>query len=93
MTTLNRQVSAPHGATITCQGWPREAALRMLTNNFDPQVADGSRGADEKLERVLTCDPGPGVVRHADAGYPEAIAAATRAHTDMPMGAPGGAVR
>ena len=36
-------------------------------------VADGSRDADEKLERVLTCDPGMGVVRHADAGYPEAI--------------------
>ena len=36
-------------------------------------VADGSREADEKLERVLTCDPGIGVMRHADAGYPEAI--------------------
>ena len=36
-------------------------------------VADGTREADEKLERVLTCDPGLGVVRHADAGYPEAI--------------------
>ena len=55
-------------------------------------VADGSREADEKLERVRTCDPGPGVVRPADAGYPEAIAAA-RAHMDMPMGTPGGAVR
>ncbi len=42
-------------------------------------VADGTREADEKLERVLTCDPGLGVVRHADAGYPEAIAAAARA--------------
>ena len=36
-------------------------------------VADGSREADEKLQRVLTCDPGLGVVRHADAGYAEAI--------------------
>ena len=35
-------------------------------------VADGTREADERLERVLTCDPGIGVVRHADAGYPEA---------------------
>ena len=56
-------------------------------------VADGSREADEKLERVLTCDPGLGVVRHADAGYPEAIATAARAHIDIPMGTPGGAVR
>ena len=53
-------------------------------------VADGTREADEKLERVLTCDPGLGVVRHADAGYPEAIATAARAHIDMPMGSPGG---
>ena len=52
-------------------------------------VADGTREADEKLERVLTCDPGLGVVRHADAGYPEAVAAAARAHIDMPMGTPG----
>ena len=39
-------------------------------------VADGTAEADEKLERVLTCDPGIGVLRHADAGYPEALAAA-----------------
>jgi urocanate hydratase len=56
-------------------------------------VADGSREADEELERVLTCDPGIGVVRHADAGDPEAIAAAARAYIDMPMTTPGGAVR
>jgi urocanate hydratase len=48
-------------------------------------VADGTREADEKLERVLTCDPGLGVVRHADAGYPEAVAAAERNGIDMPM--------
>jgi urocanate hydratase len=47
-------------------------------------VADGTREADEKLQRVLTCDPGLGVVRHADAGYPEAIAAARRMQIDMP---------
>jgi urocanate hydratase len=47
-------------------------------------VADGTREADEKIERVLTCDPGLGVVRHADAGYPEAIAAARRHGIDMP---------
>jgi urocanate hydratase len=36
-------------------------------------VADGTAEMDRRLERVLTCDPGLGVVRHADAGYPEAI--------------------
>ena len=48
-------------------------------------VADGSKEADEKLERVLTCDPGMGVVRHADAGYPDAIAAAVRHGIQAPM--------
>lgn len=48
-------------------------------------VADGTREADEKLERVLTCDPGLGVARHADAGYPEAIAAAQAGGVRLPM--------
>jgi urocanate hydratase len=47
-------------------------------------VADGTREADEKLERVLTCDPGLGVVRHADAGYEDAIDTARRFGIDMP---------
>ena len=48
-------------------------------------VADGTTDADEKLERVLTCDPGIGVARHADAGYPAAIAAAEREGVRIPM--------
>jgi urocanate hydratase len=47
-------------------------------------VADGSRDADERLERVLTCDPGLGVVRHADAGYPEALETARRHGVRLP---------
>ncbi len=39
-------------------------------------VADGTDGAAERLERVLTTDPGTGVLRHADAGYDDALAAA-----------------
>jgi urocanate hydratase len=39
-------------------------------------VADGTADAAERLERVLTTDPGMGVLRHADAGYEEALAAA-----------------
>jgi urocanate hydratase len=56
-------------------------------------VADGTAEADEKLERVLTCDPGLGIVRHADAGYPEAVAAAARANIDIPMRTPQGVGR
>jgi urocanate hydratase len=39
-------------------------------------VADGSDDAAVRLQRVLTCDPGMGVLRHADAGYPEALSTA-----------------
>src|SRR5260221_2827980 len=40
MSTLSRHVSAPRGAAISCPGWPQEAALRMLMNNLDPEVAE-----------------------------------------------------
>jgi urocanate hydratase len=48
-------------------------------------VADGTKEADEKLERVLTCDPGIGVARHADAGYAEAIETAATHGIRIPM--------
>jgi len=48
-------------------------------------VADGTPAAARRVERVLTTDPGMGIVRHADAGYPEAIAAARRHGLKLPM--------
>ena len=48
-------------------------------------VADGSDDAAERLERVLTTDPGIGVLRHLDAGYPEARAAAEAYGLEAPM--------
>jgi urocanate hydratase len=48
-------------------------------------VADGSDEMAERLERVLTTDPGTGVLRHVDAGYPEAIAFGTRHGLEPPM--------
>jgi len=48
-------------------------------------VADGSDEAATRIQRVLTSDPGMGVVRHADAGYPEAIEAAKRMGIKIPM--------
>jgi urocanate hydratase len=48
-------------------------------------VADGTAEAARRLERVLASDPGMGVVRHADAGYPEAIEAARRMGIKIPM--------
>ena len=47
-------------------------------------VADGSDEMAERLERVLTTDPGMGVARHADAGYADAIAMAERTGLDLP---------
>jgi urocanate hydratase len=48
-------------------------------------VADGTELARQKLERVLTTDPGTGVMRHADAGYEAAVAAAREHHLELPM--------
>jgi urocanate hydratase len=47
-------------------------------------VADGTDSAAEKLERVLTTDPGTGVMRHVDAGYEEALDTARRHGLDLP---------
>ncbi len=47
-------------------------------------VADGTPDAARRLARVLKADPGTGVMRHADAGYPEAIAAARERGVDLP---------
>lgn len=48
-------------------------------------VADGTPQAAARLERVLTTDPGLGIVRHADAGYNKAIEAARKHHLNIPM--------
>jgi urocanate hydratase len=49
-------------------------------------VADGTEMMAKRIERVLTTDPGTGVIRHADAGYDEAKAFATKAGVKVPMG-------
>jgi len=36
----NRNIRAPRGTTLSCKGWPQEAALRMLCNNLDPEVGE-----------------------------------------------------
>jgi urocanate hydratase len=48
-------------------------------------VADGSAECARRLERVLTSDPGSGIMRHADAGYEKAIDVAKRNHLNVPM--------
>jgi urocanate hydratase len=48
-------------------------------------LADGTESADRRLQRVLTADPGTGVMRHADAGYQLAIETAKERGVDLPM--------
>jgi urocanate hydratase len=48
-------------------------------------VADGTKEAEERLERVLTYDPGMGIIRHADAGYVKAISNARELGVKIPM--------
>ncbi len=48
-------------------------------------VADGTKEAEERLERVLTYDPGMGIMRHADAGYEKAIENAKKWNIKIPM--------
>src|SRR6478735_6412451 len=40
MTTATRTIRSPRGTALSCKGWPQEAALRMLMNNLDPDVAE-----------------------------------------------------
>src|SRR5438034_10583364 len=40
MATATRTIRSPRGTALTCKGWPQEAAMRMLMNNLDPNVAE-----------------------------------------------------
>jgi urocanate hydratase len=48
-------------------------------------VADGTENSKRRLERVLTSDPGMGILRHADAGYSRAIEVAAKNNIDIPI--------
>jgi urocanate hydratase len=69
-------VSIHHGGGVGI-GYSQHAGMVV--------VADGTPLAAEKLERVLTTDPGMGVIRHADAGYERAIEVARKRGIRVPM--------
>jgi urocanate hydratase len=48
-------------------------------------VVDGTEAAGRRAERVMRCDPGLGVARHVDAGYPEAIEFASSRQMRLPL--------
>jgi urocanate hydratase len=69
-------VSIHHGGGVG-MGYAQHAGLVI--------VCDGSKEADARIARVLWNDPASGVMRHADAGYQEAIDCARKNHLDLPM--------
>jgi urocanate hydratase len=82
---LNALVNASAGATWVSVHHGGGVGIGYSIHAGMVIVADGSAEADEKLQRVLTCDPGLGVARHADAGYPEAIRTARERGVTIPM--------
>ena len=82
---LNALINAVGGATWVSFHHGGGVGIGYSQHAGQVIVADGTPEAAVRLERVLTTDPGLGVVRHADAGYEEAIAAAKRNGIKMPM--------
>ena len=82
---LNALINAAGGATWVSFHHGGGVGIGFSQHAGMVIVADGTPEAAVRLERVLTTDPGMGVVRHADAGYPEAIAAAKRMGIKIPM--------
>jgi urocanate hydratase len=82
---LNALINAVGGATWVSFHHGGGVGIGYSQHAGQVIVADGSPEAALRLERVLTTDPGLGIVRHADAGYPEAIAAAKSYQINMPM--------
>jgi urocanate hydratase len=82
---LNALINAVGGATWVSFHHGGGVGIGYSQHAGQVIVADGTASAARRLERVLTTDPGLGVVRHADAGYKQAIAAAKRHGIRMPM--------
>jgi urocanate hydratase len=82
---LNALINAIGGATWVSFHHGGGVGIGFSQHAGQVIVADGTPAAARRLERVLTSDPGMGVVRHADAGYTQAIEAAKRQGIKMPM--------
>ncbi len=82
---LNAMINAVCGATWVSFHHGGGVGIGFSQHAGQVIVADGTQAAARRLERVLTSDPGMGVVRHADAGYETAIAAARRHGIKLPM--------
>lgn len=87
---LNALINAVGGATWVSIHHGGGVGIGYSIHAGQVIVADGTPEAAQRLERVLTSDPGMGVVRHADAGYDEAITFARTHGVKIPMMASGG---
>src|SRR5690606_24271414 len=82
---LNAMVNTASGATWVSIHHGGGVGIGRSIHAGQVTVADGTALAGEKIRRVLTNDPGMGVLRHVDAGYPEAIQVAERLGVQVPM--------
>jgi urocanate hydratase len=82
---LNALVNTASGATWVSIHHGGGVGIGRSIHAGQVSVADGTALAAEKLARVLANDPAMGVLRHVDAGYPEAEAAAEAGHLRVPM--------
>jgi urocanate hydratase len=82
---LNAMLNVASGASWVSFHHGGGVGIGYSLHSGQVTVADGSDEAAAAVERVLTCDPGTGVMRHADAGYPEALACARERGVDLPM--------
>jgi urocanate hydratase len=82
---LNFAINAVGGATWVSYHHGGGVGIGYSLHAGQVIVADGTPAAARRLKRVLTTDPGMGILRHADAGYPEAIACARERGVKIPM--------
>ncbi len=82
---LNALINAVNGATWVSFHHGGGVGIGFSQHAGQVIVADGTPEAAARLQRVLTADPGMGVVRHADAGYPQAIQFARAHGVNIPM--------
>jgi len=82
---LNALLNAVNGATWVSFHHGGGVGIGFSQHAGQVIVADGTKAAAKRLERVLTVDPGIGVVRHADAGYEKAIETVKKHGIHMPM--------
>jgi urocanate hydratase len=80
---LNAMLNVASGATWVSLHHGGGVGMGKSIHSGQVTVADGTKAAAARIRRVLTCDPGTGVMRHADAGYPAASAFAKRAGVDL----------